>query len=443
MRRRVSVPATFLATWSVVAGASAQPYTIIDLGTLTDRTSVAYTLNGSAQVAGASAVSGGSKVISIDPYVVEAEPWFVHAFLWSDGSMKDLGVLGPDVPPGTFPKPDSMAFAMNDAGQVVGRSNQPFGKFEGFLWLPEPAFGMPAGMHKLPELPEGATQLYDINSAGQIVGESRPAGSIGPRAVLWQFVGGAWTLTDLGDLGGPYARAYGVNDLGQIVGHSNAPSSFKSFLWLPEPAYGLPAGMNLIAGQFTDTTGFKINRQGQVIGSIGAFGAFIWLPAPAYGLPAGATQLDPTQIPTGGAAGASGINNHGVVVGQVGLLKPKPGGGFTIAWDAMIWQNGQMKQLETLLPAGSGWDLVAANDVNDLGQIVGWGFPPGEVEKGHAFLMTPVLCKADLDDDGDTDQSDLGILLASYGSGPGGDLDGDGDTDQSDLGVLLADFGCR
>jgi hypothetical protein len=51
-------------------------------------------------------------------------------------------------------------------------------------------------------------------------------------------------------------------------------------------------------------------------------------------------------------------------------------------------------------------------------------------------------CPGDLDGDGDTDLSDLGILLAAFGVNGNGDLDGDGDTDLSDLGVLLADFGC-
>ncbi len=51
-------------------------------------------------------------------------------------------------------------------------------------------------------------------------------------------------------------------------------------------------------------------------------------------------------------------------------------------------------------------------------------------------------CPGDVDGDGDTDQSDLGILLASYDIDGGGDLDGDGDTDQSDLGILLADYDC-
>ncbi len=50
-------------------------------------------------------------------------------------------------------------------------------------------------------------------------------------------------------------------------------------------------------------------------------------------------------------------------------------------------------------------------------------------------------CIGDLDGDDDVDQSDLGILLASYGIDDGGDIDGDGDTDQSDLGMLLAGYG--
>jgi hypothetical protein len=46
-----------------------------------------------------------------------------------------------------------------------------------------------------------------------------------------------------------------------------------------------------------------------------------------------------------------------------------------------------------------------------------------------------------LNADGCVDQSDLGLLLASYGFDGGGDVDCDGDTDQADLGVLLANYG--
>ncbi len=56
---------------------------------------------------------------------------------------------------------------------------------------------------------------------------------------------------------------------------------------------------------------------------------------------------------------------------------------------------------------------------------------------------------ADIDTDCDVDQSDLGLLLATYelpsddpNYNPDADLDGDDAVGQSDLGILLADFGC-
>jgi hypothetical protein len=58
-------------------------------------------------------------------------------------------------------------------------------------------------------------------------------------------------------------------------------------------------------------------------------------------------------------------------------------------------------------------------------------------------------CDGDVSGDGDTDQADLGLLLALYGSCDGDgdysplvDVDGDGCIGQSDLGELLGDYGC-
>lgn len=58
------------------------------------------------------------------------------------------------------------------------------------------------------------------------------------------------------------------------------------------------------------------------------------------------------------------------------------------------------------------------------------------------LFLIDEICTADLNADGRTDLTDLGILLASYEVTDDGDLDGDGDTDLADLGILLADFGC-
>ncbi len=66
----------------------------------------------------------------------------------------------------------------------------------------------------------------------------------------------------------------------------------------------------------------------------------------------------------------------------------------------------------------------------------------GGVRPEAIATWIPTACVGDLDGDGDTDQADLGVLLAAYGQGDGGDLDGDGDTDQADLGTLLGDYNC-
>jgi hypothetical protein len=77
------------------------------------------------------------------------------------------------------------------------------------------------------------------------------------------------------------------------------------------------------------------------------------------------------------------------------------------------------------------------------------GEPQSINESGlDAFDISEIQCgcRGDLNGDGRTDLTDLGILLADFGcAAPGpcaGDLDGDGDTDLADLGILLADFGC-
>jgi hypothetical protein len=95
----------------------------------------------------------------------------------------------------------------------------------------------------------------------------------------------------------------------------------------------------------------------------------------------------------------------------------------------------------TTVSSGGDYELVAT-----VGQPDAGGMSGGHYDLDGGFWVVesdaPEPCPGDLDGDGDTDQSDLGILLAAWGIDDGGDLDGDNDTDQSDLGILLADWGC-
>jgi probable HAF family extracellular repeat protein len=55
---------------------------------------------------------------------------------------------------------------------------------------------------------------------------------------------------------------------------------------------------------------------------------------------------------------------------------------------AFLYSGGKMINLNTLIPASSGWTLMAAFGINDSGQITGYGPNPSGVI--HAFLLTPV-----------------------------------------------------
>jgi len=54
----------------------------------------------------------------------------------------------------------------------------------------------------------------------------------------------------------------------------------------------------------------------------------------------------------------------------------------------MIWTASHgMRDLNSLIPANSGWTLINANSINNVGQITGYGSRNGH---NHAFVLTPV-----------------------------------------------------
>jgi probable HAF family extracellular repeat protein len=76
---------------------------------------------------------------------------------------------------------------------------------------------------------------------------------------------------------------------------------------------------------------------------------------------------------------ANAVNNAGQVVGLsdvAGVKEPH----------AFLWSGGAMRDLNSLIPANSGWVLEDATGVNDAGQICGEGTHKG---KTRAFLLTP------------------------------------------------------
>ncbi len=75
---------------------------------------------------------------------------------------------------------------------------------------------------------------------------------------------------------------------------------------------------------------------------------------------------------------ASDINNNGQIVGYA-----------SSAFRALLWENGTVTDLNTLISPNSGWILGAATAINNQGQIVGEGLLDGQ-NLVHAFLLTPI-----------------------------------------------------
>src|SRR5947207_5818088 len=153
-----------------------------------------------------------------------------HAFSWTPkGGMIDLGTLG-----GT----SSLAKAVNDSGQVVGESYIAGSGIHVFSWT------LPGGMIDLGTLGGCCSWAEAINASGQVVGVSSRAGNDANHAFSWTPTGG---MIDLGTLGGRDSGFEGVffegvpvqalNASGHTVGVSETVDDrrvpFHAFSWTP------------------------------------------------------------------------------------------------------------------------------------------------------------------------------------------------------------------
>jgi probable HAF family extracellular repeat protein len=167
----------------------------------------------------------------------------------------------------------------------------------------------------------------------------------------------AYTFTDLGTLG-TYSAAYGINDLGQVVGSSGkSDGSGAAYLWHSSVMTELPG---LDGGA---TWAWKINNSGQIVGSSARL-----MPFPGTGVISGYRQPVTwtsgalTQLPTFDIGildpvrgDAMAINSSGQLVGNV----------FNTS---ALWSGGSIANI------GIADSNSFATSINDTGQVVGYYF---------------------------------------------------------------------
>ncbi|MGH9666312.1 MAG: hypothetical protein ACRD9L_17935, partial [Bryobacteraceae bacterium] len=177
--------------------------------------SAAYAVNSQDQVAGYGMIASG----------------VFRGFFWDPYS--GYAVLG------TLGGANSYAMALNDAGQVAGSSSLASGATHAFLYTD-------GAMRDLGSL-GGSSYAYGLNSSGEVVGYSSLSG--GGDSHAFAVINGV--LFDLNNLLAPgsdwlLTAAYGVNESGQIVGTGWHDGQLHAFLATDPPSPDDPPGVSAV-----------------------------------------------------------------------------------------------------------------------------------------------------------------------------------------------------
>ena len=440
-------------------------YVVKDLGAVLDpaatapATSKGRGLNNLGHVVG-----DNENGIEFDPVTYPGSS-LEHAFLHDGASMQELGALTGDN--------RSIAFAVNDSDVIVGYSTADDSALLDHAFRYDPVTQV---MEPIPALSGGTKNIAkSINASGRIAGDSYDydksmIADAADRAFYCDDPCGASelnrvpTLTGYQDETGDNNYADGINDNGQVIGYSfirlvtdnsvvPPDTGIFNHAYIYDPATDTLTDLGtLLADNLGDSYAYGANNSGQVVGESQVVGvdpgtqqpalfshAYLYNP-PSGGNPTGAMS-DLGNLADGLFSTANDINDLGQVVG-VGSRENSADG-----WDhAFIYDSATSPTIVDLndrIPAGSGWVLKDASKINSKGQITGYGEHNGEI---HAFLLTP-----DSDSDGVGDTTDNCTLVPNAnqrdtnGDGFGNicdpDFNGNKIVDPQDFSTLKSVFG--
>lgn len=335
-------------------------YSITDLGTLGGSASFAFAINDSGEVVGSSRIGGDTQL---------------HAFLYRAGVLTDLYPLNSQgLQAGSSPA------SINKDGRIAS------GLIVDGVYVPAVLNSKTGDLTLLGSL-GGVTSFgfngvaTAINGAGQTVGYSY-VDSINRHAFLYRD----GVMSDIGSLGGPSGQsiAFGINNTRTIVGFSADEPDFVAH------AFVYRNGVATRIGPPTESYALHVNNKGQVVGQFltadeSADHAFLYSDGVFTDL----------GLPNSPETVAYSINDTEQIVGltfvpyESTCLDPILGQYvpcILYRQEAFLYEHGKFQELNSLVPENSGWDLTWAFDINNRGQIVGYGMLNGNF---RAFLLTP------------------------------------------------------
>ena len=375
MNQKMLLPVALLATLTSSVGVALgqQPaaphlgYDVINLGTPLGGTFAnAQTLSLQGFVAGWANLTGD---------VAE------HAVLWRINGIKDLGTLG-----GT-----NSAVLGNLSGFSETATPDPLGQdfcLQGTHLTCQAITVVNQREVALPTLGGTGGTAFGNNDLGQVVGESltavQDAGCLvggQPQPPAYQVQQGlpvVWQNGKVNPLplfsGDSDGLANGNNDLGQIVGSTGscfANPAAHAVLW----SNGQVIDLGNLGGAKNHQP-VAINNLGQITGGSGLPGdlaqhAFLWQKG---------VMTDLGTLPGDMYSLGSSINNLGQIVGYSCDVN------FNCR--AVLWENGSIVDLNTLIPADSNLVLNYAATIDDLGIIAGYAVDPN-TGTDPAFVLYP------------------------------------------------------
>jgi probable HAF family extracellular repeat protein len=259
------------------------------------------------------------------------------------------------------------AVAINDLDEIVGMRNRSVG-------FPDVAFVYPhitTNIGSAIQLERYDMTVTDINNSGRITGYF----NVGDRTAIYvSYILGGGTQVDVGE----WSQLYAINDSGVAAGTQGTPMPPAQGGFYPGRAVTVSAGgtPTLIDNRATPASSiaYGINDAGVAVG---------WMTsqpdAPRHAFRSTGSGLEDLGTLGGTNSVANDINASGVIVGNAELSS-----GVT---HAFYYSDETMIDLNSLVPAGSGWELLSANAVNNRGEVVGQGRFQGEL---RAYKLSPL-----------------------------------------------------